>query len=181
MNKSDNETDCKRSQEYENYRIFLVKELCEFDGKDEIKISYHGNGKYYAQKGNTTYPLKSDDLEMLFKYSSQFEHLVPKSHLESEVNYSFFRKLFLTKKNRIKNPPASFLLKIADLLPKKYSENLKQEVSDLRLEYNEALSEKKIWRARFIASFYYIGLTWAAVMWISEKVKKVIEIIPKAD
>jgi|SRR5215213_810679 len=86
------------------------------------------------------------------------------------------RKLLPTK---IKNPPTSFLSQIAGLLPKKHRQSLLQEISDMRLEYYEALSEKKIWRARFIVAFYYIGFGWSVVMWISDKAKEVVGIIPK--
>jgi hypothetical protein len=56
---------------------------------------------------------------------------------------------------------------------------LEQEISDMRLEYYEALSEKKIWRAKCIVAFYYIGLCWSVVMWVSDKAKEVVGIIPK--
>ena len=80
---------------------------------------------------------------------------------------------------RVKRPPASFLAKVADLLPKKHRESFKQEISDMRLEYYEALNEKKIWRAKCIIVFYHIGLCWSVVMWISDKGKEAVGIIPK--
>ncbi|MDQ3800900.1 MAG: hypothetical protein M3384_15755 [Acidobacteriota bacterium] len=83
----------------------------------------------------------------------------------------------LTKK--ITKPPFSAISKIADILPKKQCEILLQEISDARLEYYEAVNEKKIWKARCRVVFYYIGLGWSVVMWISDKVKEVIGIIPK--
>jgi hypothetical protein len=94
---------------------------------------------------------------------------------------AFFDRLALifNKSSLIKVPPISLLLKVADLLPKKYRDNLTQEVSDMCLEYYEALDEKNIWRARFIVAFYYVGLSWSVVMWISDKVKEVVGIIPK--
>jgi hypothetical protein len=82
---------------------------------------------------------------------------------------------------KIKNPPTSFLLKIANLLPEKCAKDLTQNISDMRLEYYEALSEKNIWRARFIVYSYYIGLSWSVVMWISDKVKEVVGLVPKKD
>lgn len=81
--------------------------------------------------------------------------------------------------NKTKKMPATQLLKFANLFPKKYRLNLVQEISDMRLEYCEALSEKKIWRARFIIVFYYIGLVWSVVMWISDKAKEVVGLLPK--
>jgi hypothetical protein len=92
---------------------------------------------------------------------------------------NFLKSVFVFEKNKTENPPFSLLLKIADLLPKKQRKSLIQEVSDMRLEYYEALSEKKTWRAKCIVAFYYIGLSWSVVMWISDKVKEVVGIIPK--
>ncbi|HLM01069.1 MAG TPA: hypothetical protein VK400_08420 [Pyrinomonadaceae bacterium] len=87
--------------------------------------------------------------------------------------------ILFTIKKRVDTPPASFLLKISNLLPKKYRRNLEQEISDMRLEYYEALSERRIWQARCIIASYYIGLCWSVVMWISDKVRKVNGIVPK--
>lgn len=90
----------------------------------------------------------------------------------------------ITTKEKQKNisfRPFSTLFKIANILPKKYRETLEQEISDMLLEYYEALSEKKFWRAKIIAAFYYIGLSWSVIIWIADKVKKVIGIIPKMD
>jgi hypothetical protein len=179
MKKSQNKTDYIRKQNLENLCIYLDKRVFKFDSKNDVEISLGSNGIYYARKGDYIFPLQEEHLKMFGLDWKKIQHLVPESHLEREAKSSFLKKLFFGEKSRIKKPPASFLLKFADLLPKKYSENLKQEVSDLRLEYTEALSEKKIWRARFIASFYYIGLSWAVMMCISEKVKKVIEVVPK--
>ena len=81
--------------------------------------------------------------------------------------------------DKLKKTPASFILKIADLLPFKHRKSLIQEISDMRLEYYEALSEKRFFRARCIVAFYYAGLSWSAVMWISDKAKEAIGIIPK--
>lgn len=83
--------------------------------------------------------------------------------------------------NTIQQSPASFLLKIVDLLPKKYRQDLQQNISDMRLEYYEALAEKKIWRARFIVAFYHIGISWSVLMWIPDKVKRVFKTTPKKD
>ena len=84
-------------------------------------------------------------------------------------------------KNNIQKPPASLLLKITDLLPRKYKQDIEQNISDMRLEYYEILSENKVWQARSIVTFYYIGLGWSIAMWVSDKVKEVIGIIPKKD
>lgn len=86
-----------------------------------------------------------------------------------------------SKEKQIKNPPANFLLKIANFLPERFGKDLEQNISDMRLEYYEALSEKKTWRARFIVAFYYVGLGWSAVMWISHKAKEVVGIVPKTN
>jgi hypothetical protein len=88
------------------------------------------------------------------------------------------RKPKLSTKENFKQSPASLLLKITDLLPKKYREGFVQEISDMRLEYYEALSEKKFWRARFIVVFYYVGFCCSFLMWISDKAKEVLGIIP---
>ncbi|MGC2236707.1 MAG: hypothetical protein WA584_11130 [Pyrinomonadaceae bacterium] len=89
--------------------------------------------------------------------------------------------IFSKLTNQLENPPAFFLIEPANLLPKKHRESLIQEISDMRLEYFEALSEKKIWRARCIIAFYYIGLSWSIVMWISDKAKEVVGLVPKKD
>jgi len=93
---------------------------------------------------------------------------------------NFTLSTFSKIKERIKTPPASSLLKLSKLLPAKYCQILEQEISDMRLDYYKALREKNIWQARCITVFYYIGLSWSVVMWIADKVKKVIGIIPKA-
>jgi hypothetical protein len=97
--------------------------------------------------------------------------------------FSFLIKIvgFGKPTTQVKRPPGSYLIKIADLLPKKYGESLKQEISDMYSEYYEALSKKNIWRARFIVAFYYIGLCFSTIMWISDKSKKVAGIVPKKD
>ncbi|HEX8370428.1 MAG TPA: hypothetical protein VF604_17910 [Pyrinomonadaceae bacterium] len=93
--------------------------------------------------------------------------------------------LIINSKNRAKekisSPPASILLKLAGFLPKKHRETLIQEISDMRFEYSEALSEKKFWQARFIVCSYYIGFGWSVVMWVSDRRKEVLGIIPKKD
>jgi hypothetical protein len=89
---------------------------------------------------------------------------------------------FESKQNqniKLNKAPGSILLRLVNLLPKRYAKDLTQNISDMRLEYYEALSEKNIWRARFIAADYYIGLSWSVVRWISDKAKEVIGIIPK--
>lgn len=88
-------------------------------------------------------------------------------------------KIKFSPNKTLTKPPASFLLKIALLLPEKYRKDIEQNISDMRLEYCEALSEKKICRARFIVAFYYIGLCWSVVMWISDKAKEVVGLLPK--
>jgi predicted PP-loop superfamily ATPase len=92
---------------------------------------------------------------------------------------SLLKKKKVERSKEIKSSPAKFSLKISNMLPKKHAQSLLQEISDMRLEYYEALSEKKIWRAKCIVAFYYVGLSWSVVMWISDKFKEVIGIIPK--
>jgi hypothetical protein len=93
--------------------------------------------------------------------------------------YSYFAYFSRRFNFSISSPPASSLMKFINLLPQKYRQSFEQEVSDMRLEYYEALSEKKVWRGRCIVIFYYVGLSWSVVMWISDKVKEVVGIIPK--
>jgi hypothetical protein len=83
------------------------------------------------------------------------------------------------RSKEIKKCPGQFLLRLAEYLPNRQAKKLKQEISDMRLEYYEALNEEKIWRAKFIVAFYYIGLSWSVVMWISDKAKEVIGVLPK--
>ncbi|HEX8247913.1 MAG TPA: hypothetical protein VF599_07060 [Pyrinomonadaceae bacterium] len=91
----------------------------------------------------------------------------------------YFVYYYKKRANKIEKPPASFLLKVADLLPKKNRQNLEQEISDMRIEYYDALNEKNIWRARFIVAYYYVGLSWSGIMWIPDKVKELLGRIPK--
>ena len=93
--------------------------------------------------------------------------------------FQFLSTIFVNFTNKIKSPPSSILIKIADLFPKRHRESIIQEISDMRLEYYEALSEKKIWRAKCIVAFYYVGLGWSVVMWISDKAKEVVGLLPK--
>lgn len=79
---------------------------------------------------------------------------------------------------KIKPSPATFLLRIADLLPAKYAFDLRQNVSDLRIEYYEALKEHKFWRAKIIIAAYYIGIGWTVIRWVMNKIKELIGIIP---
>lgn len=83
--------------------------------------------------------------------------------------------------NKVKNPPASFLLKIAGFLPKKQRQILQQEVLLMRDEYNEALFEKRMLRAKIIVISYYLGISCSSFRWVTDKVKEVIGIIPKKD
>lgn len=92
-----------------------------------------------------------------------------------------YKEIDKTDITKVKSPPASFLLKIANLLPENNSKNLRQEISDMRLEYYEALFQKRFWRARCILAFYYIGLVWSLVMLVSDKAKEVVGIIPEKD
>lgn len=96
--------------------------------------------------------------------------------LSITIFHYVFRKIFL---ETIKNPPATFLSRVAELLPSKYKKNLKQNISDMRIEYFNARQERKNWEARVIVASYYTGLCWSVVMWISDKIKEVIKIIPK--
>lgn len=84
-----------------------------------------------------------------------------------------------TQSARIEKPPGWILIKVADFLPPQLRRNLIQEVSDMRLEYYEALCEKNIRRGRFIVVFYHIGLGLSVVSWISYRLKEVVGIIPK--
>lgn len=78
-------------------------------------------------------------------------------------------------KKQIKNPPFSFLLKISEALPKKYAKDLTQNVSDMRLEYYEAVAEGRIWRPKTIIASYYVGLTWSIASWVISKVRELIK------
>jgi hypothetical protein len=101
----------------------------------------------------------------------------------SMVVVSFLGVIFYARRSKLANqvntPPASLLLRIAELLPKKHRQSLEQEVSDMRLEYYETLKEKKFLLAKFIVASYYIGLGWSVIMWISDKVKEVVGLLPK--
>src|ERR1700755_1657164 len=81
--------------------------------------------------------------------------------------------LFGWKARQIDQPPISILLKIARFFPPKYARNLKQEISDLRVEYYKALVERNFWQARFILTSYYFGISWSLLNWLGERVKGV--------
>ncbi len=123
-------------------------------------------------------------ISILAFFSMLFSTISGKSATQEKFPiFSFLLKAGKSFKSTIKvtNPPGHFFARIADLLPKKHRESLEQEISDMRLEYYEAVSEKNIWRARFIIAFYYIGLGWSVVMWSSDKVKKLVGLVPKKD
>src|ERR1044072_611732 len=92
----------------------------------------------------------------------------------AELVMSFYKN----SKERAEKPPFSLLLEISEELPPKYSQNLEQEISDLRMEYSEALMQNKIWRARFIVLDYYEGLIWSVIKWIMEWAKKIVGFTP---
>ncbi|HYP51287.1 MAG TPA: hypothetical protein VEQ34_10125, partial [Pyrinomonadaceae bacterium] len=98
-----------------------------------------------------------------------------------QIILSFKAKTKTFRNGTLKKPPAYLLQKIALLLPEKYRRDIEQNISDMRVEYYEALSEEKIWQARFIITFYYFGLSWSVVIWISNKIKQAVGIIPKKD
>ncbi len=83
------------------------------------------------------------------------------------------------KFSAIKTPPFAAILKIAEILPVKHATDLTQNVSDMRIEYYEALKDNNILRARVVVAFYYAGLSWTAVRWIAGRVKELIGLVPK--
>ncbi len=97
-------------------------------------------------------------------------------------NFYFSTSIKATKidgRKKLTKPPFSFLSNVAKLLPAKYARNLEQEISDLRIEYNDALVQKNSWRARCIVAEYYVGLSWSAVKWIAERAKELVGFMPK--
>lgn len=86
-----------------------------------------------------------------------------------------------TVSKKIEHPPLSFLFQMANLLPLKQRECLTQEISDMRLEYFEAVARKELGRARSILGFYYIGLVWSVLMWISDRISDVLGINTKKE
>lgn len=85
------------------------------------------------------------------------------------------------KDKSVKRPPASTLLSIIHLLPEKPRKCLEQEISDMRLEYYEALAEKNVLHARCIVISYYTGIGWSSVVWTAERIKELIGFMPKVN
>lgn len=144
--------------------VTLLRTLVEFAAISEIE-----NGEIIAYTPNS------------------YRVILDVSLVVSSVAFAFFAFSVFEKAKKqlgnaiIKKHPASFLVFIASFLPKKYKDILNQEASDMLLEYYDALSEKNIWRAKIIVGFYYAGLVWSIVIWISHKIKEIIKIIPKSN
>ncbi len=91
-------------------------------------------------------------------------------------------KTLIAEENReVKSQKTSvtFLLKIADLLPRKQRQILQQEALTMKEEHDEAILFGKTLRAKVITTSYYIGISWSVGMWIADKIKEVVKIIPK--
>lgn len=82
------------------------------------------------------------------------------------------------KGTKFQSPPGSVLLKIADLLPPKYANDLIQNISDLRREYCDALNQGRLWRAKVITTAYYTGISWTVVKWVINRIKELVGITP---
>jgi FlaA1/EpsC-like NDP-sugar epimerase len=99
------------------------------------------------------------------------------------ISFAVLKKIkIFTKENqdrRGQKTSVALLLKIADLLPRKQRQILQQEALSMNEEYDEAILFGKKLRAKVIIVAYYFGLCWSVVMWISDKVKEVVRIIPK--
>ncbi len=77
--------------------------------------------------------------------------------------------------------PGSFLLSVIHVFPEKQRNFLEQEISDMRLEFYEALAENNRRRARCIILGYYLGLSWSALRWGAEYAKKLVGFMPKVN
>jgi hypothetical protein len=85
----------------------------------------------------------------------------------------------LRRRSHVTRPPASLLLSIITIFPKKYRQCLEQEISDMRIEYYEILAEGKTARARTVSLFYYLGLFWSVISWILHNIVTVFLTAPK--
>lgn len=65
-------------------------------------------------------------------------------------------------KRMVVRPPGAGMLRLADLLVSRrtYERVFEPLVNDLRLEYFEALSQQRPWKARLIAARYWIAFVW---------------------
>jgi hypothetical protein len=75
--------------------------------------------------------------------------------------------------------PDTLMLKIADVLPKKLREILRQEARDMMIEYEEAILLGKYFRAKVIVFYYHAGVIWSAVKWVAERIQELIRFTPK--
>ena len=159
-----------------------VAEMMNVNERDELINKLLDEAKTAQEKTSIS---KDDDIKESLKNQSLIKSDNAEPNEEGKITNDFSEEdkspSGINSDKKIYTPPFSSLLKIAELLPKKQCEILTQEISDMRLEYYEALDEKKYLRAKFIVAFYYIGLSWSVVMWIADKVKKVIGIMPKID
>lgn len=81
--------------------------------------------------------------------------------------------LWEEKRSPINPSPGSLFLEFANLLPRKYRTSIRQEISDLRLEYHEAVYRRHAWIARAIIISYYIGLVWSIIVSLFDRSKEV--------
>lgn len=77
---------------------------------------------------------------------------------------------------RLAKPPGHIWLQVAKFLPEKYYRIFEQEVSDMRLEYYEALSEKATFRAKCLIATYHLSMTFALIVWIVRGLKEIVKI-----
>lgn len=98
-----------------------------------------------------------------------------------EIWTDFLRPLYLSYRNsnvskpKFKKPPGSLLLKFSGLFNAKYRRKLLEEISDMRIEYYEALSDKNITEANRIVARYYLGIAWSTLIWIANRIKDVFK------
>lgn len=72
-------------------------------------------------------------------------------------------------KNNLSKLPGKIIVKVANYLPQRESANVLQEVSDMRLEYYEALSNRNETRARGIVIVYYVGLMYSISVFLMRR------------
>lgn len=75
----------------------------------------------------------------------------------------------------------NFLMRVANVLPKGARICIEQSVSDMRIEYFDALSEKNKTKAKIVIICFYFSLMWAFLDFAGAKIKSLLWFIPKSE
>lgn len=75
----------------------------------------------------------------------------------------------------------NLLMRFAGVLPKKVRICIEQSVSDMRIDYFDALNEKNQTKATIVVIWFYFGLVWMSLDFLVAKIKGLLLFTPKSD